>query len=174
MGLKAHAWAADRSLVSVTHPAPLQGIDGILSQLPSDWVVGGLGQARLVIGPSGAFVLVPGDSDDDLAVLADRAQGLANRTRTALARHLSWVPFVDAAIITRGDRPTEAAAVVVPVDLLGELLIAGPPTIDGPTLTVLRGLLGKGSIDGWHAGIDEVDVSIDLCETPGRPSRAHL
>jgi hypothetical protein len=158
--------------VSLTLPNPLQGIDGVLSQLPSDWVIGGLDEARLVIGPSGAFVLVPGDGE--LAATAERAQGLASRTRAVLARHLSWVPFIDAAIVTATDQPTVAAAVVVPVDLLGELLIEGPPTIDAPAMDVLRGLLADGALDGWHPGLDEVDVSIDLCETPERPTRARL
>jgi hypothetical protein len=159
--------------VSLTHPTPLQGIDGILAELPRDWVVGVLGQSRLVIGPCGAFVLVPGGVD--LAAEAEWAQGLASHTRTALAGHVSWVPFIDAAIVTTADHPALAAAIVVPVDLLGELLIEGPPVIDGAALALLRELLVEGSLDGWREGNHEVDVSIDLCEPiPPSVTRAHL
>jgi hypothetical protein len=168
MGLKAHGSAVDRSTVSVTHPTPTSGIDGILAELPSDWVIGSQAEARLVIGPSGAFVLVPGQID--LTTAADLAQDLAHRTRAVLARHISWVPFIDAAVVTEADRPTEDAAVVVPVDLLGELLIEGPPVIDRPALGVLRNLLAQGSLDGWRVGLAPVDVSIDLCEPAPDPT----
>jgi hypothetical protein len=157
--------------VSVTHPTPLDGIDDILAELPSDWVIGWLDEARLVIGPSGAFVLVP--AQVDLGAAADRAQGLAHRTRGVLAHHISWVPFIDAAVVTTADRPTEAAAIVVPVDLLGELLIEGPPVIDAPALGVLRNLLSDGSLDGWRVGFAPTNVKIDLCEPlPDTASRA--
>jgi hypothetical protein len=168
MGLKAHGVAADSCLVSVTHPTPLDGIDAILAELPSDWVVGWLAGARLVIGPSGAFVLVPGQAD--LPAAADRAQGLAHTTRSVLAHHISWVPFIDAAVVTEGDRPNAASAVVVPVDLLGELLTEGPPVIDRPALGVLRNLLAQGQLDGWQVGSPPVDVKIDLCESITDPS----
>jgi hypothetical protein len=148
--------------VSVTHGTPLSGIDGILAGLPSDWVIGWLDAARLAIGPSGAFVLVPGEVD--LTGAADRAQELAHRTRGVLAHHISWVPFIDAAVVTAADRPAEAAAIVVPVDLLGELLVEGPPVIDGPALRVLGNLLAEGSLDGWRVGSAPGDVKIDLCE----------
>jgi hypothetical protein len=136
--------------VSVTHPTPLDGIDSILAELPSEWVIGWLEEARLVIGPSGAFVLVPAQLD--LGAAADWAQDLAHRTRGVLAHHISWVPFIDAAVVTSGDRRGAAAAIVVPVDLLGELLVEGPPVIDEPALGVLRNLLTQGSLDGWRVG----------------------
>jgi hypothetical protein len=160
--------------VSLTHPTPLNGIDAILAELPSDWLIGWLDEARLAIGPTGAFVLVPGQVD--LAAAADRAQTLATRTRAVLAAHISWVPFIDAAVVTEADRPTEDAAMIVPVDLLGELLTEGSLVIDRPALAVLRNLLSGGSLDGWRVGVAPVDVSIDLCENePSEPpSRARL
>jgi len=161
--------------VSVIHPTPIDGIDQILAELPSSWVIGWLDQSRLVIGPSGAFVLTPGQLD--LAGAADRAQALAVRTRTVLAHHISWIPFIDAAVVTTVDRPAESAvsAIVVPVDLLGELLIEGPPVIDQPALAVLRGLLANGALDGWRVGSAPADVKIDLCEPqPDAPRGAHL
>ncbi|HVN50342.1 MAG TPA: hypothetical protein VMT43_02860, partial [Acidimicrobiales bacterium] len=173
MGLKAHGGWVDRSLVSVTHPTPIDGIDGILAELPRNWVIGHQGDARLVMGPSGAFVLVPGQAD--VAAAADLAQSLAHRTRAVVSHHISWVPFIDAAVVTDADRPAEVAAVVVPVDLLGELLIEGPPVIDRPALGVLRNLLVQGDLDGWQVGSALADVSIDLCESrPDPATRAHI
>ena len=76
---------------------------------------------------------------------ADRAQDLALQTRTVLAHHISWIPFIDAAVVTAGDRPAEPAVstIVVPVDLLGELLMEGPPVIDQPALAVHAGVAGR-------------------------------
>ena len=147
---------------------PSQCLDGVLEGLPAGWVIGHQEVARLAVGPTGAFVLVPGD--DDPATAADHAHDLAQRTRSALARHLSWVPFVDAAVVTSHDRHPEAAAVLVPRDLLGELLVQGPPVIDRPAITVLHALLVAGSLDGWEVGTVTVDAKIDLCEPPLQPS----
>jgi hypothetical protein len=147
---------------------PVDGIDGILAELPPDWVIGRQGEARLVMGPSGAFVLVPEAAD--LAAAADRAQHLAQLTRAIVSHHISWVPFIDAAVVTDADRPTEDAAVVVSIDLLAELLIEGPPVIDRPALGVLRNLLVEGSLDGWQVGSAPADVSIDLCESRPEPT----
>jgi len=161
--------------VSVTHPTPLAGVDHILAELPSSWVIGWQDQCRLVIGPSGAFVLIAAPVELDDA--ADQAQALAVRTRTILARHISWIPFIDAAVVTAADRPSEAAvsAIVVPVDLLGELLTEGPPVIDQPALQVLRGLLHSGELEQWQVGFTPTDVKIDLCEPqPDAPRGAHL
>jgi len=147
---------------------PVEGIDGILADLPSEWVIGRQGEARLVMGPSGAFVLVPEAAD--LHAAADEAQSLAHLTRSMVSHHISWVPFIDAAVVTDADRPTEDAAVVVPVDLLAELLVGGPPVIDRPALGVLRNLLVHGSLDGWQVGTAPGDVSIDLCESRPEPT----
>ncbi len=159
----------------MTHPTPLDGIDHILAELPSSWVVGWLDDGRLVIGPAGAFVLMPGQLD--LAGTADRAQDLAVRTRTVLAHHISWIPFIDAAVVTMANRPavSTTSAIVVPVDLLGELLVGGPPVIDDPALAVLADLLAQGQLDQWRSGLAPTDVKIDLCEPqPDAPRGAHL
>jgi hypothetical protein len=160
--------------VSVTHPTPLDGIDQVLAELPSTWVIGWLDETRLVIGPTGAFVLIPAQLD--VAGAAERAQALAGRTRQMLARHLSWIPFIDAAVVTTADKRTRSAvaAVVVPVDLLGEVLIDGPPVIDQPALGVLATLLDRGELEDWQAR-PPTDVKIDLCETqPDVPRGARL
>jgi hypothetical protein len=141
---------------------PSQSLDGLLAGLPADWVIGHRDTARLAVGPTGAFVLVPGEGD--LAAVADHAHELAQRTRAALARHLSWVPFVDAAVVTSDDRHGDAAAILVPLDLLLELLVQGPPVIDRPAIAVLNGLLVARSLDGWEVGTATADAKIDLCD----------
>ena len=161
--------------MSITHPTPLEGIDHILADLPDGWVIGWWDEGRLVIGPSGAFVLTPGQLD--LGAAADRAQWLAQHTRSQLARHLSWVPFIDAAVVSVVDPPIQpaVAAIVVPVDLLSELLIEGNPVIEPTALAVLATLLGQGELHGWREGSATSDVKIDLCEPqPNAPRGAHL
>ncbi len=161
--------------MNVIHPTPLEGIDHILAELPSSWVIGWMDECRLVIGPGGAFVLMP--AQVDLSSAADRAQDLAQRTRTVLAHHISWIPFIDAAVVTAADRPPQPAVstIVVPVDLLGELLIEGPPVIDQPALAVCGRCCTK---EPWRAGgygSAPLDVRIDLCEPqPQAPRGAHL
>ncbi len=160
--------------MNVIHTTPLDGIDHILAELPSSWVIGWMDECRLVIGPCGAFVLMP--AQVDLAGAADRAQDLALRTRTVLAHHISWIPFIDAAVVTTANRPPEpaVAAIVVPVDLLGELLLEGPAVIDQPALAVMRTLLVDGELADWRVGTAPTDVRIDLCEPQTDAPRAHL
>jgi hypothetical protein len=147
---------------------PRHSLDGLLDHLPEGWAVGHRQSARLVVGPTGAFVLVPGEGD--LSIAAEQAHGLAQRTRSAMARHLSWVPFVDAAVVTSNDEHAEVAAILVPLDLLGELLVQGPPVIDRPAITLMTSLLVAGSLDGWEVGTASADVKIDLCDPPLQPS----
>jgi len=149
---------------------PSHSLDGLLDGLPPGWVIGHREAARLAVGPSGAFVLVPGDGD--LAEAAEQAHTLAQRTRSALARHLSWAPFVDAAVVTADDRHADAAAILVPLDLLLELLVQGPPVIDRPAISVLHGLIVAHSLDGWEVGTAEVAAKIDLCDPPLQRSAA--
>lgn len=150
--------------MSFTPLTPRPSLDGVLDALPSSWAIGGREDARLVVGPTGAFVLVPGE--ENLASAAERAHNLAQRTRGALARHLSWVPFIDAAVVTSGNHHGEDASIVVAVDLLGELLVQGPLVIDAPAIAVLRELLVAGSLDAWRISTGRDDVRIDLCEPP--------
>ena len=154
--------------MSNTPPTSKLSLDGLLDALPDGWAVGHRQTARLVVGPTGAFVLVP--SGGDLTSAAEQAHGLALRTRDAMARHLSWVPFVDAAVVTSKNEHAEVAAILVPPDLLGELLIQGPPVIDRPAITVMKRLLVSGCLDGWVTGTTSVDVKLDLCDPPLQPS----
>src|ERR1700712_170600 len=129
---------------------PSQSLDCLLAGLPDGWLIGHFRLDRLGGGPAGALVLVPAAPARTAA--ADRAHLLAERTRGALARHLSWVPFVDAAVVTSSDRPAEAGAGLVAADLLTEFLVQGPVVIDPPAIAVLHDLLVTGSLDGWEVG----------------------
>ena len=149
---------------------PSQSLDSLLDGLPAGWLIGHRQAGRLAIGPTGAFVLVSGDHD--LATTAMWARDLAEDTRAALARHLSWVPFVDAAVVTSADRPAEAAAVLVASDLLTEFLVQGPAVIDEPALAVLNGLLVRDLLDGWSVGTAPLAAKIDLCDPPLLPATA--
>ena len=161
--------------MNVIHSTPLDGIDHILAELPSSWLVGWLDQCRLVIGPSGAFVLIP--AQVDLAGAADRAQDLALQTRTVLAQHISWIPFIDAAVVTAADRPPQPRHVRHrgPGRPAGRAVDGGPPVIDQPALAVMRTLLVDEALAGWRVGSAPTDVRIDLCEPqPDAPRGAHL
>jgi hypothetical protein len=144
-------------------PLPPRGLHEILAALSPEAAVGWRTGASLVVNPSGAFVLVPGG--DDLAEAADRAHNLAGRARVALARHLAWVPFIDAAVVSPHGAHAELPAIVVAPDLVAELVSQGPPVIDLPAIAVIRGLLTAGTLDGWREGVGPDAVKIDLCDT---------
>jgi hypothetical protein len=148
--------------VSIVPTGP-RALDEILAALRPGAAVGWRPGANMVVSPSGAFVLVPGG--EDLAEAAERAHNLAGRARGALARHLSWVPFIDAAVISRHGAHADLPAIVVPPDLVAELVRSGPPVIDGPAIVVVRSLLAAGTLDGWREGLDRDTVRIDLCDT---------
>ena len=119
-------------------------IDDVLRGLDRAFVVGTYGSDRLIGGPAGLFVTTA--VDDRLAPDAARhAVDLAAETRVQFAAHLAWVPFVTPLAVSRqGDQMVpDASATVVPVDLLTITLSMGPPSIDGPSLTALRGLLAS-------------------------------
>jgi len=139
-----------------------QGLDEVLLALPDDVAIGWRTGARLVVSPTGAFVLVVGGTD--LTAAAHAAHSLATRTRSALARHLSWVPFIDAAVVSAHGAHAELPAIVVAPDLVAELVVQGPTVIDAPAITVVRTLLVAGTLDGWREGSSADDVKINLCD----------
>lgn len=139
-----------------------EGLDGVLAALPPGVAVGRRNNARLIVAPSGAFVLVA--DEPDLTVAAELAHSLASRTRSALARHLSWVPFIDAAVVSAHGAHADLPAIVVAPDLVAELLVTGPPLIDGPAIALVRALLADGTLDGWKEESGPNAVKIDLCD----------
>jgi hypothetical protein len=153
----------------MTTPISAEQIDRLLAGLPATHTVASQESARLVVGPSGATVILLGERDVPDA--ADRAARLAAATRTALADHVAWVPFVDAVVVT-DDAETATAATVVPPDLLGEVLVEGPEVIDPPALGVIVDLLDTDGLAPWRVGLDPSAAKIDLCE-PARDTNAN-
>lgn len=152
--------------MSMTHTVSLEQIDLVLGGLPSSHIVGSAAASRLVLGPSGAFVLLP-DAGEDFARDA-AANHLAIATRENLAEHLRWVPFIDALLITAEDRAPQARATVVTLDLLPSVLLDGPLVIDAQACRTVGSLLHSGGLSGWSAGLPTGDGSIDLCDQPAR------
>jgi hypothetical protein len=142
-------------------------VDAVVQALPERYLVGGCDDARFVIGPTGAFVLLPGTSPvRALTRDADRLHRLTEVTRDALCDHLTWVPFLDALVVTAGDLVRSAEVTVAPLDLLNVVLTEGPEVIDRPTLVAVREALAAGHLDGWTpiAELIGADARIDLCD----------
>jgi hypothetical protein len=160
LGLKAHGARADESGVSAREIQPID-VDGVLAALRRGWSIASTDGARLVAGPTGAFVLVAAGQEPEAA--ADLAAYLAATTRSALAEHVSWVPFIDAIVVTGGGRGPKGPATPIPLDLLGEVLVQGPEMIEAEVLAIVADLLDRGELAGWRTGLRIDDAKIDLC-----------
>lgn len=113
-------------------------LDDALAGLPPGFAVGTLDQARLVIGPTGCTVLMAQSSGTTPEL---ESSDLAQTTRLNLADHLSWVPFVDALVVTSENNT--GSIVSVELDLLVPLLVDGPTMLDEETITCLTALLAE-------------------------------
>jgi hypothetical protein len=179
MSLKAHAPATDSTIVDAGDQLPI-ALDDVLAALPDGFVVADDGAGgRLVVGPPGAFVLLPlpvgGNARDDAA---RRVHVLAHETRAELGEHVAWVPFLDALLVSTGPLLRGADVTVAPLDLLGAVLRDGPELIDRATLEFVAGVIGRGRLGCWQprsgAGMRArgvADDRIELCQLP-LPSRA--
>lgn len=130
-------------------------LDDVLATLPSSYVVAGQNGARLVVGPHGAFVLLP--AGGDLQQAADRLAKLTSITREAMCEHLTLVPFLDALAVTSGATPRHAPVTVAPLDLLTDVLTHGPEVIDSSTLDTIRHAVRATALDGWSVGLTAVN-----------------
>lgn len=149
-------------------------LDRSILALPADRVVACNGDARLVIGPNGGFVIVPADTRRDAALIdaaALRAHELAERTRGVLVQHLGLTPFLDALVVVGSRRcpPSRAVATMVPVDLLDEILGEGPTQVGRPALDRIDALLRAGRLDGWVPASGDRPATIDLCDPSDPP-----
>lgn len=135
-------------------------VDRVLGSLFDQRNIGSNGSARLAVGPTGLFVVMPG-IDDPMARIAN---DLAAATRESLAGYLSWIPFIDAVLVCDQIRAGYTTlATVVPLDLLARVLREGSQLIDDTLLGSLLDLLHDGALDPWHA---DDGVRIDLCDPP--------
>lgn len=129
-------------------------LDAVLTALPSSFAIAQRRSARFVAGPSGAFVVLP--ASDDLDTDASRLLEMTAATRSSLADHLAWAPFVDSLLVTPDQIAQPAAATVAPIDLLGEVLREGHQAIDDETMDRIFVILAEGQLaPGWRLlGVD--------------------
>jgi hypothetical protein len=162
----------DRTSVMSGHEIRI-GMDAVLTSLPAVHVLAGQDDARLVVGPVGAFVLVPSAAGrQELLAASHRLEALAGTTREALCAHLAWIPFLDGLIVTSDDPPRSLHITSAALDLLPTVLTEGPRVIDAATIATIRDVIRRSALDGWQAGIRRGDGKIDLCD-PVQPTNAH-
>jgi hypothetical protein len=78
-------------------------LDEVVRDLPEGYVTLAFGDARLVVGPPGAFALVDA-ADTDVCDAARLVAATARELRHRLAGALSWAPFIDALVVVDGLR----------------------------------------------------------------------
>ena len=161
--------STDKERVSSTDDPMPQRMDHVLASLPPLFVVATSGSARFVVGPSGAFVLLPTVTGDGVNGAAARLDLLVQSTRSALCDHLSWIPFLDSLLVSEADVRGPAPVTIVALDLLHDVLTEGPAMIDEPTLACIRDAVRAERLDHWTVGTGAAAARIDLCD-PAQPT----
>ncbi len=128
------------------HQGP-DDLDHILGTLPDPYVVTPLGQARFVLGPSGAHVIA---LDDGTPAAPGALARLASVVRSALAERIAWVPFIDALLVTERDEPCPPAT-RVPHALITSSLVDGPAVITPEDLDRMLAVVREGTLVGLAA-----------------------
>lgn len=121
-----------------TPEVTIADLDAVLTRLPSNFSVGRLDDARLVVGPTGCTVLIAQATGP---APEHTCSELAQQTRLSLADHLSWVPFVDSLVVTA--EGNIGSIVSVELDLLIDLLTDGPTILDDATAQRLAELVAE-------------------------------
>lgn len=86
-----------------------------------------------VVGPTGLFVVSA--ADGELRSEAQRVSERAQELRASLAQELSFVPFVDAVLISdEQPTPTSLPCITLGADRLRATIAEGPRTVDDATL----------------------------------------
>jgi hypothetical protein len=146
--------------VRAGHPLP-SAVDELLTSLAPDIVVAADGDARLVVAPVGAFVLAPTPARGPaLDAGARQVHELASGTRAALCRHLSWVPFLDALLVSSSPLVRRTDITVAPLDLLCDVLTEGPDVIDPTTVDDIRDAISAHRLGAWRP-LTEPTVELD-------------
>ena len=149
----------------------LHNIDEALASLPGEFAVASNGEARLVAGLAGAFVMVGVGGDTGPTEAAFMVSQLAADTRSALADHLSWVPFIDTLLVSLSLDQTRMAPSTVPLDMVHATVCEGRQVVDDRALGVIRDLLRRGMLGDWLVGLVPTGDRIDLCD-PSPASQA--
>ena len=142
----------------------LHNIDEALASLPGEFAVASNGDARLVAGSAGAFVMVGVGGDTSPTEAAFLVSQLAADTRSALADHLSWVPFIDTMLVSLSLDQSRVASSTVPLDMVHVTVCEGRQVVDDRALGVIRDLLRRGMLGNWLVGLVPSGDRIDLCE----------
>ncbi len=116
----------------------------LLDGLPADVTVRPIGAAYFVLGPAGAQVVALDDGSEDAPRTVAR---LASVVRSALAEHVTWVPFVHALLVTERPGPCPPATRTEP-SLLPRALTDGPSTLPPTVLAPLVEAVEAGALDG--------------------------
>jgi hypothetical protein len=87
----------------------------------------------LVVGPTGAYLVVDGDDVGDEAEAGSVAASAATDLRRALAERTTWVPFIEPLVVSSNASPQSRAS-VVPRDLLVTVISEGHETVDDATV----------------------------------------
>src|SRR4051794_27687645 len=88
-------------------------LEACLHRLPDHFGTTSIGEATVVVGPTGVFVVMVHDGS------SERARGLsrlAATVRSSFAERMAWVPFVHALLVD-DQNSSVAQATVVPPDL---------------------------------------------------------
>lgn len=125
----------------------LEDLDRVLGTLPEGYVVSSIGEARFVLGPTGAHVLA---LDDGRADAPREVARLASLIRSALADDVAWVPFVHALLVTDRGEPCPPAT-RVPPGLIPAALVEGPQLLRPEELRRLVDSVETGSLDDLSA-----------------------
>jgi hypothetical protein len=114
----------------------------IVAGLPDGFQAVRFGGGEVVVGPTGVFALTAAADATEVEVAAHRVVRAATELRELLAQRLSWVPFVDALVVTDAATRSPLAA-VVPHRLLDDVITGGrhqlaPAQVDGILAAVRR------------------------------------
>jgi hypothetical protein len=154
----------------VTTPRTVASIDEALASLPGAFAVASHHDARLVVGPAGAFVLVGVADEATVVDAASTASALAADARSALADHLSLVPFVDILLVALPGCRSGHGAATVPLHLVHDTVCEGREVIDHRSLNAIRDLLRRGLLGDWRVGLVPPADRIDLCDPNPAPT----
>lgn len=121
------------------------GYAAVLDELPADFASVALGEDRLVVGSTGAFVV--GDAGTDVRAAAERLGRRAERCRAALAAHLPWTPFVDVFVVAERSRDTSPLASVIPARMLNDTLVDGPRLLTGEAVERIHAVLADVAVE---------------------------
>lgn len=129
-------------------PVTASQIDEQLLALPDSCFVARRDDARLVVGPSGVFVVCGDFGGVDAA--SEGAYELAKASRVSLADRVMPTPVVESIVVSRSRRSEPGDSLVVFLYLLSDLVSSGS-RLDPRTVAEVRNLvLGGKLFPGWE------------------------